>query len=235
MKIITMTAYNRPDYTQAVLNALSKCEGASSWVFMPCVEPRNESVVSMIRKFDGCENRCTVNVRQLGLNRNTFQAIQRAVSLEPELIVHLEDDIVLSPDALVYFEWAIREIVSRGIKSKDGHHVSLACGYNKPASQPLEAQSYTCSIRPIFNCWGWGTNLRLAKWMLSEWCFKDPTRFTAPFRKGFKKTRREVYPTLSRVQNIGVLNGSNDTLAGRRAHRTPWVADLPVSEFTLES
>ena len=66
--------------------------------------------------------------------------------------------------------------------------------------------------------------------MIMKWCFRDAKRFTTPFRK-LRRWRREVYPALSRFQNIGIRDGENDTVANRRKHRTPWVSDRDYGGF----
>lgn len=236
LRVITMTAYRRPKYTREVLTALAQCEGIGEWVFLPQVEPGHEDVIQQFREWNACECRFTVNRTRLGLCRNTHEALFRAYQLRAEVIVHLEDDTVPSPDALRYFDWAIRDVLIPDIKSTDGHHILIASGYNKPTSAPAIAQANVCVTRPIFNSWGWGVDLTRLRWMLIHWCFKDPKRFTTPFRRGYHKTRREIFPTLSRIQNIGVEMGENDTIAGRRKHRTPFVADssTPQQPFTYE-
>ena len=62
---------------------------------------------------------------------------------------------VPSPDALRYFDWAVREILIPDVKSKDGHQITLASGYNKPKTQPRPDQSHACDTRPIWTPWGW--------------------------------------------------------------------------------
>ena len=63
---------------------------------------------------------------------------------------------VPSPDALRYFDWAVREVLIPDVKSKDGHQITLASGYNKPKTQPRPDQSHLCDTRPIWTPWGWG-------------------------------------------------------------------------------
>jgi hypothetical protein len=47
----------------------------------------------------------------------------------------------------------------------------------------------------------------------------------------YRRTRREVFPILSRVQNIGYEQGENDRTPEwyRTNHRTPWVADAAIA------
>ena len=141
LRAITMTAYRRPAYTREVLAALAQCDGIAAWLLLPNVEPGHEEVIAAFRQWSACESRLTVNKERLGLNRNTQKALVRALLLRAEVVVHLEDDTVPSPDALQYFDWAVRETLIPDVKSKDGHQITLASGYNKPKSQPSPRSS----------------------------------------------------------------------------------------------
>ena len=69
-------------------------------------EPGHEEVIDAFRQWSACESRLAVNKERMGLNRNTQEALVRALLLRAAVVVHLEDDTVPSPDALRYFEWA---------------------------------------------------------------------------------------------------------------------------------
>lgn len=103
LRVITMTAYRRPDYTRQVLDALAQCNGIGDWIFLPNVEPGNDEVIELFRSWDACECRLVVNETRLNLNRNTHAAVSRAYDLRADTILHLEDDTVPSLDALLYF------------------------------------------------------------------------------------------------------------------------------------
>ena len=236
MKVITMTAYRRPAYTREVLTALGKCDGISDWILMPNVEPGNEEVIAAFREWDACESRLHINSERLGLNRNTHDALFRAYQLRADVIVHLEDDTVPSPDALCYFDWAVREVLIPDRKSPDGHQVLFASGYNKPAAEPLPEQSHACGTRPIWTPWGWAVDRRRLAWLLAHWCPRNPKCFTCAFRSRYRSTRREIFPLLSRIQNIGYDLGENGRSPAwyRANHRTPWAArELEANPFAL--
>lgn len=226
LRVITMTAYRRPDYTREVLTALANCDGIADWLFLPHVEPGHDDVTSLFRDWSACECRLHVNRERLGLCKNTHAAVFRAYELRANVIVHLEDDTVPSPDALRYFDWAVREVLIPDIKSKDGHQITLASGYNRPRSAPRPDQSHTCDTRPIWTPWGWAVDFARLRWLIVHWCFRNPKCFTCPFKSQFRRTRREVFPHLSRIQNIGYELGENDRTADwyRQHHRAPWVA-----------
>jgi len=226
LRAITMTAYRRPAYTREVLAALAKCDGIADWLLLPNVEPGSEEVVSAFRAWDACEMRLVVNEKRLGLNRNTHEAVFRAFKLRADVTLHLEDDTVPSPDALRYFDWAVRELLMPDVKSPDGCQILLASGYNKPRREPPPHRSHDCETRPIWTPWGWAVDRKRLTWLIVNWCFRNRKCFTCQFRSQYRRTRREVFPILSRVQNIGYEKGENGRTPQwyRANHRTPWVA-----------
>lgn len=71
-------------------------------------------------------------------------------------------------------------------------------------------------------------------WLMTNWCTRNPKCFTCNFRSQYQRTRKELFPVLSRIQNIGYELGENSRTADwyRANHRTPWVAtnELGVGE-----
>lgn len=222
MKVITMTAYRRPQYTREVLAALAQCDGVEDWVLLPNVEPGDEEVIATFRDFQACECRLVVNQKRLGLNRNTQAALMRAFQAKADRTVHLEDDTVPSPDALRYFEWGIDYLANHDHE----HTILLASGYNKPKTEPTPEQSHLCDTRPIWTPWGWGVDRKRLTWLMVHWCTRNSKCFTCYFRSQYRSTRKEIFPLLSRIQNIGYEQGENGRSAEwyRENHRVQWVA-----------
>jgi hypothetical protein len=113
----------------------------------------------------------------------------------------------------------------------------LASGYNKPKNGPRPEQSHVCRFRQIWTPWGWAVDVPRLKWLISHWCFRKPKCFTCWFRSKYRSTRREVFPMLSQIQNIGYQFRENGrTPEWRRAnHRTPWVAgEVGAGAFVVE-
>jgi len=61
---------------------------------------------------------------------------------------------------------------------------------------------------------------------MTNWCTRNKKCFTGNFRSHYQRTRKELFPVLSRIQNIGYELGENQRTAEwyRANHRTPWVA-----------
>ena len=148
--MITLTAYCRPYYLREVLAGLANCTGVGEWRLHAQVEPSDkcDENVDLIRAFDACERTWTVNDRRLGLNRNTYRCLEHVNRNRADVWAHLEDDTVPSPDALLFFDWAIQEVLAPDVKFRDGHHILFASGYNKPSKEPKDQTP--CHTRPVF-------------------------------------------------------------------------------------
>jgi hypothetical protein len=219
--LITMTAYRRPKYTRQVLDALSLCYGIHRCRLEIHVEPGDDEVRAIVESFDACETVRIFNRKRRGLNRNTFDAVSAARRLKPSLLVHLEDDTVPSPDCLEYFQWVASEVFPVDTKLR----FPIISGYNRDV--PTDEQANVCSPRNIWTPWGWAVDRARLSWLLVNWCFKNPKCFTCRIKDDFKQTRWEVYPALSRIQNIGYEKGENNRTPAwyRENHRSPAVAN----------
>ena len=63
----------------------------------------------------------------------------------------------------------------------------------------------------------------------------NPKCFTCKIKSQYRRTRRELFPVLSRIQNIGYDLGENGRTPEwyRANHRAPWVAgQLDATEFS---
>jgi hypothetical protein len=230
LRVITMTAFRRPEYTREVLAALARCDGIGNWLLLPNIEPGHDDVIAAFREWNATESQPLVNFRRRGLNRNTHEVLTRALHLGADIIVHLEDDRVPSPDAMRYFEWAVMNVLVPNLKSSDGQEILLASGYNKPLIAPPTEQGHACQTRPIWSPWGWAVDRSRLMWLIDNWCMRNKRCFTCHFKACYRHVRREVFPILSRVQNIGYELGENRRSVEwyRANHRTSWVADETV-------
>jgi len=197
---------------------------------LPRVEPGYEEVIEQFAAFNACEMHLVVNKERLGLNSNTYHSLAEAYARGAAQIVHLEDDVVPSPDALEYFTWAISYLTTHDPR----HTHLLASGYNKPESEPDKALTHCTARRPIWTPWGWGVDRGRLGWLLEKWCHRNPKCFTCAFKSKYRNTRSELFPVLSRIQNIGYEDGENGRTPEwyRANHRTPWVASrLAAARF----
>lgn len=99
MKTISLATNNRPHYLQQCLDALKACPGVEDWLLVVSQEP-NLDCFEMISKINWMPVNFFRNTICRGCNVNTFLAIETAFRLGSVYNLYLEDDIVLSPDAL---------------------------------------------------------------------------------------------------------------------------------------
>jgi len=218
---VTMTAYRRPKYTLQVLQSLQAC-AVPDGVRLSCfigLEPGVQATKRVANQFAASADfpvYVLPRKKRLGLNRNTQDVLTHAYHAGEASLLHIEDDTVLSPDALLYYTWALRTHGRR----KD---VFSIAGYNKPKKQPAFD---AVGEREWFTCWGWAVTRERWKEILQNWDLSNPRSFAWPVNRKIRKGRLEIYPELSRVQNIGYEKGENGRSAAwyRNNHRTPFVA-----------
>ena len=196
-KVITLILYNRPDYTRSVLDALRRCAGVGEYLILPHIEPGNEEVVALARQIDFAPVIVTVNPHRLGIGRNTFLAWEHGFS-KADFIVHIEDDTVPAHDCLRFMEYCGRTYAS------DDSVFSVAA-YNRVPCPPSEY--YQISRRPPYTCWLVGTWKNRWEWIKDRWS-SDPDRYARWMTATLSQYElSEVYPALSRSQNIGAERG----------------------------
>lgn len=192
-KIITMTAFNRPKYLEAVLDALKVCDCIEGYTILARVEPGNQEVIDLLNSIDFCEKVVTVNSQVLGNCMNTLAALDDGFD-KSDFVVHVEDDIVLAKDALGLFE-ACRT------RYEQNPHVFSITAYNADVNSQEEKK---LSVRQWFHPWGWATWINRHEAIRKQWDKKSwDTHVNLRLRNG----RYEIFPMVSRAQNIGVEGG----------------------------
>ena len=260
--VITMCLFNRPQYARQVFQALSKCRGIEKYTILPHCEPGNQAIVDLVNSVDFCECLPHFNDKRLHANSNTIAAFDRAFSMSAFLL-HIEDDILLAPDALDYFEWCQHRYADEPkVLSVSGYNRVPVHGENLQAipvaeyerrsrlGEPQPEVYHQVERRSWFIPWGFG--IWRSRWVKyrAEICHEaavDPvTNALTKYRgTGYdgglllmirKYGLVEVFPSLSRVQNIGVVSSIHDpktfTPAFHRVemHAQFWAGDGRVVE-----
>jgi hypothetical protein len=225
MKVITMTHFCRPQYSRQVIDRLKNCVGIEEYLILPSIDLGSVEVAEMIGKIDFAECRPVVNDPPLGCNLNTQQAIRRGFEIS-DFVIHVEDDILLAPDALRMFE--------RGEAFRHDKSVFTITGYNR---DPIEiGQFHHLDKRPWFSCWGWAT--WRDRWdEIDRRLRADKVTWDVITEKEARNGRYEIFPKLSRVQNIGAENGVNVPSPEWHAvnHRTKhWAGDQRWSDMARQ-
>lgn len=195
MKTISIVLYNRPDYTKQVLQALDNCIGIDQYYISIFIEPGCQEVIDIANQFNS--DVLKVNEKRLGCPLNTLQSIEASFASGSEYNIHIEDDTVLSRDALLYFEWAKKYESDKSVWTVTAYNRDYDCGDNPEMVMR----------RQWFTCWGWATWKDRWQEMKGKW--GQYYRFGGWGRSvlQMRKDRYEIFPCLSRCQNIGAENG----------------------------
>ncbi len=218
-KVITMTAWRRPEYTKQVIDNLKKCIGFEEYILLPTIEPEYPEV---LKTFNGLSNcKMVVNNKRLGCPSNTFKALKRGFDIS-DFVIHLEDDTVPGIDSLKYFEWTYRTY-------KDDKEVFTACAYNKMKNINPENYFTVYKLR-WFTPWLWCTWIDRFEEMKKNWDFNS---FGPNINHKVRKNRYEIRPCIARSQNIGEHAGTyNNSGLWRKDQYNPiWINNISNTSF----
>lgn len=194
---LTVSAYNRPEMLSQSLASLSRCVGISSArVFVLC--DRSDSTDECLRISNEFGFECFASDTRLGCNKNIKTCLYAGLNLMREdFHVHIEDDIVLCRDAIQWFSWA------RDTYRRDRSIFTVA-GYHRAGNGRIDE----CSRRRWFSSWGWGTWADRLEEIVGSINEESPVSWDIQAQEA-RKTRFEVFPTVSRAQNIGGTGGEH--------------------------
>lgn len=208
-KVITTLHFNRPQYTQRVLEALSRCRGIEDYTLVALThKPFDMEVLDSLFEVDFCK---TEVILAGGIGgpvgiENIAAATRRLLTRGFELadyVIHLEDDVVLAEDALEYFEWA------RGEYRNDMTAFTVAAFHRVMQHQPISTVDHHRTMKvPWFTPWGWATWRDRWEFINGFWPDEITTNWDVWTNKWLRAGRFEIAPYLSRSQNIGEV-GTN--------------------------
>eukprot|EP00939_MAST-03C_sp_MAST-3C-sp1_P001820 g1820.t1 len=248
LQSIAIVAYNRPEYLKEVLNSLKHARGIDRFDVRCYVDPSplTEDVVGLCETFLAKHRKSyslfekdysavVVNPVRFGCHPNKYSSAQKSFEDIPNLdfLVVLEDDVVLAPDALEYFEWARHEYrdsteVFSVSAYSDLCHLGLARQQTSLACvNPDRTRSNSVLRRRHFTPWAWATwkdrweqdigpfwsgwdstmNFALALDWVEETSLFEWVPNSTTYGKGLRGTRFEIFPVLSRANNIGIERG----------------------------
>ena len=195
---ITVSAYDRPHYLSESLSALSRCLGIGCCrVVVVCDKSdKTEECVSVANKF-GFET--LILGSRMGCNAAIYASLRFGFDFGSSgFHLHVEDDVVLTRDSLQWFTWA-RD------RYRDDRSIFSVSGYQR---KPCGAINQ-CSRRRWFCPWGWGTWSDRWEEIKSSWGSGPDTSWDVHVSDKVRGTRFEVYPAVSRVQNVGKEGGTH--------------------------
>lgn len=197
-KVITMTAWRRPEYTKQVIDNLKNCIGIEEYMILPTIEPGYPDVLTPFNNLPNCN--LIVNDTRLGCGANTLKSLQRGFSIS-DFVIHLEDDTVPGIDSLRFLEWAYETY-------KDDEQIFTVTAYNRVRDiNKINPQDYFSAYRQKwYTGWMWGTWINRFDEMSKKWDFES---WDQNINKKIRGNRYEICPNLPRSQNIGEYSGTN--------------------------
>lgn len=205
MKVITTTQYNRPQYTRRMLDSLIKCDKINEYTLIASVDPSDCTDVIWSMLADARKHldvHIHVNDSKLGCNTNTMMALYRGFRHEYQ-VLHVEDDILLSRDALVQYEkWE---------ESDFAFSFSLYSKIRREDYRPVMINDIL--YRPGFIPWGFGIREWAFAEALENRCFNVAQPYVswdiAMHMMCQYKQHDNRFTYLSRAQNIGAEYGTH--------------------------
>ena len=212
MKInIAISAYNRPEYSRRSIAAIFGAKGFS--------HEKHQIFCAMDCHADGSFNQEVFNIYEFfgiipdvaeqkrGCNYNVKRALELAWEDNPDFVLMIEDDIIISDDALQYIEWAAD-------KYKNDHsvHTIGLWGHDKGPSLPISEKDYGKAMRKnYFSCWGWGTWRDRWEEILATWTTGGDHRETSwdVIISNHLGEMDEILPAISRAYNCGEDGGTH--------------------------
>lgn len=225
MKTITVSLYNRLEYTKRLFEHLDRCSLIDEYNIFICCEPNDLRVIDLAKSFRPRQTTVMVNAVRLGCNTNIFKAI--ATGFERcDYNIHFEDDTIPSRDCLRFFEWA-------NSKYRHDSSVFTVCGYVNSNNRtehyrPMSIDPENICRRKWFTPWGWATWRDRFVEMKKAWDFSGKYGSWDCTINSIRMDRYEIFPAIARVQNIGAENATHVPSA-------EWHKTHHFNEYWMES
>ena len=193
MKVVTMTAYNRPEFLSQVVTSIMEARNASDYRYVISVDASDkfDANIKALDKLYLCKE-IIVNEPKLGCSSNTGHALRRGFNRGADFVIHIEDDCIISPDFFLYMEWANKTFAQSA-------HVDYVSGWQRTVAGALNDVVF----RNHFTPWGFGTWRRVFEQVWPEWDHGYVHNGWDWNLRRLLNHNLEVYPAISRVQNIG--------------------------------
>lgn len=105
MKTLTLTAWYRLEYLKQMLDSLRQNNLEGYDLLYCAIEPGRPEVADLCTSIDFIPTKVFVNPFQRGVRINPYSALEAVFHMGSDFNVYLEEDIVLSPDALDMANW----------------------------------------------------------------------------------------------------------------------------------
>lgn len=204
---IIVICHRRTSHLERVLEALSGCNSIEKFHVVFVVQDPIESVLQIIREFPYFHSILTTHSSEhqstaQSINGNVFSGLAHCFNdLKSKFVVVLEDDIVLSRDALDFFEFVVdSQSQYSNFRGVNGFSETVA---------PLIASKSLVRVNHGLG-WGWAITHKTYSELSKFWSGKEDNHWdfiVEPYiRTGFV-----VNPVQSRVLNIGFDESATHT------------------------
>jgi len=200
MTAIALFVYRRPDHTRAVVDALRGNAGADRsdlYVFSDAAKHGDEAAaVDAVRAYVACiDGFRSVTVTHapanLGISGSIIAGVSRVFDDHDRAVI-VEDDVVLSPAALGYFDAMLQRFEREP-------RVAAISGFARPPRDVPIPKSFAHDVyfTPRMNCWGWAT--WRDRWRAVAWDYAEHSL------RGFNRGGNDL-PELWRLQRSGQID-----------------------------
>ena len=226
MKVLTMTAWRRPDYFKEVIESLEEAEGIDEYLLLVSIDggyPDKQEEMMDILQESSLNSEVFPHKTNIGCAGNTGFILKEGFS-RAERVIHVEDDTVFHPDALSWFEFNLD-------KYEHDERIFSVSGYTRDGDSLTGEweEPNLVGLRDWFHCWGWATWKRvwdeIPMWFGIHWKdgignahegrqsrgddflqyvdMSDKGSWGVPMNHYWRADRMEICPHTSFVQNIG--------------------------------
>lgn len=237
-KLITISAFDRVEYFNKVLDYLSRCYHIQDYTIYCFIDPSNRSH-EITRILDTYSTDLLnvggslINEQRLDCNGNIFRCLDFGFQYA-DYVIHIEDDIIFAKDALLYFEHCNKIY-------KDDKSIFSVCSYNRYNRRDYKPRGLnTVYKQKHFDPWGWATwKDRWEEQIRPNWQFGYGPRYNKEgimVHKGggwdvnmqsiIREDQRRINPNCSRSKNIGRYGRHTPSVDYHiKTHEIQWWSD----------
>jgi hypothetical protein len=213
-KVITFSACKRAWEARDTLAALGNCHGADQYKLIAVIDRMqdgylNEEVLSIIQTQAWPRD---IKIAALQQHGGANGCIKTALSLgfqESDYVIHIEDDVMVAPDTLQWFEHAKQFSSDKSIFTVTAWRHPDGWLPESGRAHP-EEEDFAYRREQYFTCWGWATWKDRWQEMETDWTTVDDHTLSWDVKvEQIRNGRVQLCPLISRAENIGTYSGTH--------------------------
>jgi len=232
-KTMTLTVSGRYFYLNRMLESLQK-NALEGYHLIVSVEPSGQPCSKILDRVDFIPKTVIYQPRQLGIRLNPFWVMDHAFSsCGSQFNLYLEDDIILSPDAVSMADWFFEDFLKGG--SETAHCGQLVLCLNLFNRSFVSCQSSELFLTKDFDALGVGITSSCWKRYFNPWWFEENHSFSGKGHwdhsiRGLLVSDPSLYvvkPHQSRSRHIGLLGSNMNPTLQAAVHDRVMLQGLP--------